>query len=126
MVSGDDPFSTITEGGLSGTTASSRAQLPDNLGAPGTLGVPLTADRTLAVDKTAIPLGTPVFLATTDPVTDQPLDRLVIAQDTDGGLHGVSQADLFFGAGPEAEATAGRMHQQGTLYLLLPKQAPNS
>lgn len=100
--------------------------LPDNLGAPGTLGVPLTADRTLAVDKTAIPLGTPVFLATTDPVTDQPLDRLVIAQDTDGGLHGVSQADLFFGAGPEAEATAGRMHQQGTLYLLLPKQAPNS
>jgi membrane-bound lytic murein transglycosylase A len=100
--------------------------LPNNLGAPGTLGVPLTADRTLAVDKTAIPLGTPVFLATTDPITDQPLDRLVIAQDTGGGLHGASQADLFFGAGPEAEATAGRMHQQGTLYLLLPKPAPNS
>ncbi len=100
--------------------------LPDELGAPGTLGVPLTAGRSLAVDDTQIPLGSPVFVATTDPVTGQPLNRLAIAQDTGGGIHGAAAADLFFGAGPDAEATAGRMMQPGQLYLLLPKSVPTS
>ena len=86
--------------------------------------MPLTAGRTLAVDSSQIPLGTPVFLATVNPVTNQPLDSLVIAQDTSGGLHGANEADLFFGAGPDAEIIAGRMRQQSTLYLLLPKPAP--
>ncbi len=95
--------------------------LPDNQGAPGALGVPLTAGRSLAIDSTATPLGMPVFLATTDPVTNAPLNRLTIAQDTDAGLHGQAAAKLFFGAGPDAQATAGRMHQAGTLYLLIPR-----
>jgi len=99
--------------------------LPDDLGAPGTLRVPLTAGRSVAVDQTQIPLGTPVFIATTDPVTGQPLDRLAVAQDT-GGIHGAGAADLFFGAGPAAEATAGRMMQPGELFLLLPKSVPTS
>jgi membrane-bound lytic murein transglycosylase A len=100
--------------------------LPDNLGAPGTLGVPLTAGRSLAVDNTDIPLGTPIFLTTSNPLTGQPLDRLVVAQDTGGGIHGAAAADLFFGAGAQSEATAGRMHQQGQLYLLLPRPVPAS
>jgi len=100
--------------------------LPDDLGAPGNLGVPLTAGRSLTVDQSEIPLGTPVFLATTNPVTGQPLDRLAIAQDKGGGIHGANAAELFFGAGAEAEATAGRMRQQGQLYILLPKAAPTS
>jgi len=100
--------------------------LPDDLGAPGTLRVPLTAGRSLAVDSKQIPLGTPVFIATTDPVTGQPLDRLAVAQDTGGGIHGAGAADLFFGAGPDAEATAGRMMRQGQLFLLLPKGVPAS
>ncbi len=100
--------------------------LPDDLGAPGTLGVPLTAGRSLAVDDTQIPLGSPVFVATTDPVTGQPLDRLAVAQDTGGGIRGAAAADLFFGAGPDAEATAGRMMQPGQLFLLLPKSIPAS
>jgi membrane-bound lytic murein transglycosylase A len=100
--------------------------LPDDLGAPGTLGVPLTAGRSLAVDENDIPLGTPVFLATTDPVTGAPIDRLTIAQDTGGGIHGAAAADLFFGAGARAEATAGSMQQPGQLFLLLPRPAPNS
>jgi membrane-bound lytic murein transglycosylase A len=100
--------------------------LPDNLGAPGTLGVPLTAGRSLAVDQVDIPLGTPVFLATTDPVTGAPIERLTIAQDTGGGIHGAAAADLYFGAGPQAEATAGSMRQSGQLFLLLPRPAPNS
>jgi membrane-bound lytic murein transglycosylase A len=100
--------------------------LPDDLGAPGTLGVPLTAGRSLAVDKSEIPLGTPVYIATTDPVTGAPMDRLTIAQDTGGGIHGAAAADLFAGAGPQAEAMAGSMRQPGQLFLLLPRPAPNS
>jgi membrane-bound lytic murein transglycosylase A len=94
--------------------------LPDDEGAPGTLGVPLTAGRSLAVDKSVIPLGTPIFLTTTDPVTNAPIARLTIAQDTGGGISGAAKADLFFGAGPDAETTAGIMREPGRLYMLLP------
>lgn len=97
--------------------------LPDDEGAPGTLGVPLTAGRSLAVDKSVVPLGTPVFLATTDPITGAPLQRLTVAQDTGGGIQGPNRADLFFGAGPDAQATAGSMRQPGQLYILLPNPA---
>jgi membrane-bound lytic murein transglycosylase A len=100
--------------------------LPDNQGAPGALGVPLTAGRSVAIDRSYIPLGTPVFLVTTDPQTEAPLDRLTIAQDTGGGIQGAGRADLFFGAGPDAENTAGSMRQAGQLYILLPKPAPSS
>jgi membrane-bound lytic murein transglycosylase A len=99
--------------------------LPDDEGAPGTLGVPLQAGRTVAVDRSVIPLGLPVYLATTNPVTGQPIDRLTVAVDSGEGIKGAG-ADLFFGAGPTAEDTAGRMHQAGTLYLLLPRPSPTS
>jgi membrane-bound lytic murein transglycosylase A len=100
--------------------------LPDNLGAPGALGVPLTAGRSLAVDPAEMPLGIPVFVTTTDPLTSQPLDRLVIAQDNGDSTHGAIEADIFFGAGPQAEATAGRIRQQGNIFILLPKPAPTT
>jgi membrane-bound lytic murein transglycosylase A len=99
--------------------------LPENEGPPGALGVPLTAGRSLAVDQTVIPLGMPVYIVTTDPLTNAPLERLTIAQDSGGGIHGAA-ADLFFGAGAQAEATAGRMQQAGDLYLLMPRQAPTT
>jgi membrane-bound lytic murein transglycosylase A len=99
--------------------------LPDDEGAPGTLGVPLLAGRTVAVDRRVIPLGLPVYLATTNPVTGQPIDRLTVAADSGEGIKGAG-ADLFFGAGPQAEDIAGRMHQPGTLYLLLPRPSPTS
>ncbi len=98
--------------------------LPANQGAPGALGVPLTAGRSLAVDSAVIPLGVPIFLSTTDPITNAPLNRLTIAQDTGGGIHGAEAADLFFGAGPQAQATAGVMQQPGALYVLLPLPTP--
>jgi membrane-bound lytic murein transglycosylase A len=59
-------------------------------------------------------------------VTNAPINRLTVAQDTGGGIHGAEAADLFFGAGPDAEATAGRMQQAGTLYLLIPRPAAGS
>ena len=41
----------------------------------GTLGVPLAAGRTIAVDPHSIPLGAPVFLATTWPLSERPLPK---------------------------------------------------
>lgn len=98
--------------------------LPDNEGPPGALGVPLTAGHSIAVDRSSLPLGVPVFVATTDPLTNAPLDILTVAQDTGAGLEGDDEADIFFGAGPDAEQIAGSMHQSGILYVLLPRVQP--
>lgn len=89
-------------------------------GPSGALGVALTAGRSLAVDPRAVPLGAPVFLATTWPNTDEPLQRLMLAQDTGGAIKGAVRADLYWGSGAEAGALAGRMRQSGTLWVLLP------
>jgi membrane-bound lytic murein transglycosylase A len=90
----------------------------------GSLGVPLLAGRTIAVDPRAIPLGAPVFLATTQPLTDAVLQRLVMAQDTGGAIRGPVRADFFWGFGDDAGAQAGRMRQQGAEWLLWPNGAP--
>ncbi len=103
----------------------SEAPLGDpKLGPKGAQGIPLTTGRSIAVDPTWIPLGTPVFLATTLPDSGQPLQRLVIAQDTGGAIGGAPRADYFCGSGPQAADLAGKMRQQGSLWLLWPRDAP--
>lgn len=92
-----------------------------SLGPKGALGVPLTAGRSVAVDPRNLPLGAPLFLATTVPGSNAPLQRLVMAQDTGGAIRGVVRADLFEGLGPGAGERAGLMRQQGRLWLLWPK-----
>ena len=87
----------------------------------GSLGVPLLAERAIAVDARAIPLGAPVFLATTWPLSDTKLERLVMAQDTGGAIRGSVRADFFWGFGDDAGQQAGRMKQDGSLWLLWPK-----
>ena len=96
-------------------------ELPDSGGGPiGALGVPLTPGRSIAVDPRAVPIGAPVFLATTEPASDRPLARLVMAQDTGGAIKGAVRADFFWGFGAEAGAQAGRMRQKGEIWVLLP------
>ena len=92
-----------------------------SVGPIGALGVPLTPQRSIAVDPRYVPLGAPAFLGTTWPSSDLPLNRLVIAQDTGGAIRGPVRADYFWGFGSEAGALAGRMRQQGALWVLLPK-----
>ena len=87
----------------------------------GALGVPLTAGYSLAVDRRHIPLGSPVYLASTYPLSALPLERLMAAQDTGGAIRGAVRADFFWGSGAEAGAAAGRMRQQGQLWLLWPR-----
>jgi membrane-bound lytic murein transglycosylase A len=90
----------------------------------GALGVPLTAERSIAVDPRFVPLGAPVWLATTRPNSAAPLERLTLAQDTGGAIRGAVRADFFWGTGPEAGALAGRMRQPGRMWVLLPKEMP--
>lgn len=99
-------------------------ELADPRGPVGALGVPLVAEYSLAVDRRFVPLGAPVYLATTQPLSETPLSRLMAAHDTGGAIRGVVRADFFWGTGDEAGATAGRMRQQGRLWLLWPRGAP--
>jgi membrane-bound lytic murein transglycosylase A len=93
----------------------------DPRGVVGALGVPLVPQYSLAVDRRYIPLGAPIFLATTHPLSDEPLTRLAAAHDTGGAIRGVVRADLFWGTGAEAGAMAGRMRQAGKMWLLWPR-----
>ncbi|WP_334107946.1 murein transglycosylase A [Methylobacillus sp.] len=100
-------------------------ELPPNLPGPlGALGVPILAERVVAVDPKFIPLGAPVFLATTYPNSSTPLNRLVMAQDTGGAIKGGVRADFFWGAGDAAGQQAGAMKQEGRMWVLLPKGFP--
>lgn len=97
-------------------------ELPDGLSGPlGALGVPLTAGRSIAVDPKYIPLGAPVFLSTTWPNSARPLNRLMMAQDTGGAIRGAVRADFYWGFGAAAGELAGRMKQQGRMWVLLPR-----
>jgi len=99
-------------------------ELPATDGPIGALNIPLHAERSLAVDRRFVPLGAPVYLATTFPLSEEPLERLMSAHDTGGAIRGVVRADFYWGTGPEAGAQAGRMRQQGKMWLLWPTGEP--
>jgi membrane-bound lytic murein transglycosylase A len=96
--------------------------LPDpGVGPKGALGVPLTPSRSVAIDPSFLPLGAPIFLSTTQPASDVPVQRLMMGQDTGGAIRGAVRADFFFGFGGQAAENAGRMKQRGQLWVLLPR-----
>jgi len=92
-------------------------------GPRGAYGVPLASQRAIAVDAGFVPLGAPVFLATTWPASDRPLNRVVFAQDTGAAIKGAARADFYWGSGDQAGAMAGRMKQRGQMWVLWPRQA---
>jgi membrane-bound lytic murein transglycosylase A len=96
----------------------------DPRGPIGALGVPLVPQYSVAVDRRFIPLGAPLLLASTYPLSDEPLVRVVAAHDTGGAIRGVVRADFFWGTGAEAGAMAGRMRQPGKIWLLWPRGEP--
>jgi membrane-bound lytic murein transglycosylase A len=95
-----------------------------SVGPDGAMGLPLTAERSLAVDPRLLPLGAPLYLASTHPLSGAPLQRLMLAQDTGGAIRGALRADFFWGMGPQAGEAAGRMRQEGALWLLWPAGEP--
>ena len=100
-------------------------ELPGNvsadLGPNGALGVPLTVERSIAIDLKAMPLGAPVFLSTSKPLSSQTIQKLVMAQDTGKAIVGGVRADYYWGSGDSAGELAGRMKQDGKMWLLLPR-----
>ena len=95
--------------------------LPSGTSGPiGALGVPITPRRSIAVDEQSVPLGAPVYLATSWPNTNRPLSRLMFAQDKGSAIKGAVRADFFWGFGDDAARLAGRMRQSGQMWVLLP------
>lgn len=91
----------------------------------GAEGVALTPERSVAVDPAHVPFGLPVFVSTRDPLDPaRPLARLAIAQDQGSAIKGPLRIDLFFGAGPRAEARAGALKHPADLFVLRPKSLP--
>ncbi|WP_277970632.1 murein transglycosylase A [Sphingomonas echinoides] len=82
----------------------------------GALGVAVTGGVSAAADPKFVPLGAPVLLS----MDRADASRLWIAQDTGGAIKGPNRIDTFWGAGPDAEATAGGMSARGTAFLLVP------
>jgi membrane-bound lytic murein transglycosylase A len=88
-------------------------------GPRGTQGVPLTPGRSIAVDAGSIPVGTPVWIASSGPWMN--LQKLVLAQDTGGAISGGVRADYFTGWGAQAAELAGRLRQPLRMWVLWPK-----
>lgn len=91
----------------------------------GAAGVPLTPKRSIAIDNNFIPYGLPLYMETTLPSKNGgqiPFNRLMIAQDTGSAIRSPVRADIFFGAGKDAEYLAGNMKNYGVYTLLVPKE----
>jgi len=88
------------------------------VGPRGAQGVPLTPGRSVAVDKASIPYGTALWMDGGDAGTR----RLVMAQDTGGGIVGAVRADFFTGWGAEAESSAMKIKQPLRLWALWPRE----
>jgi membrane-bound lytic murein transglycosylase A len=101
-------------------------ELQDHEEAIGAQGIPLTARRSIAVDRKLHVYGTPFFLDAYLPFKsdfpDTDFRQLMIAQDTGGAIVGPARADIYFGAGEEPEAIAGRLKHFGRFVMLVPKE----
>jgi len=93
----------------------------------GAQGVSLTADRSIAVDRGLHVYGTPFWIDAELPLTNEAelksFRRLMLAQDTGGAIVGPARADIYFGAGIEAGAVAGRLRHPGIFYIFVPRAA---
>jgi membrane-bound lytic murein transglycosylase A len=94
--------------------------------AVGAQGISLTKDRSIAVDHKLHVYGSLFWieakLQLENTRTGQTFNRLTIAQDTGSAILGVARADIYFGAGAEAGARAGRIRNPGTFYMLVPNE----
>lgn len=87
----------------------------------GSLGVPVTPGRTIATDPAVFPPGALAFVHVPATGASRALSRLVVNQDAGAAIRGAGRVDVYFGAGPEAEATAGSLRSPGELYFLAPR-----
>jgi membrane-bound lytic murein transglycosylase A len=97
------------------------------------IGAPATPGRTIAADPRVAPKGALVFLSFSkpvfkdgqaegdDPITHQPVSRLVLDQDSGGAITGTNRIDLFWGRGDAAKRYAGVIQDPARVLYLAPK-----
>lgn len=95
------------------------SEVPADRGPLGAMNRSITTMRSIAVDPTFVPLGAPVWI---EKDGDNPLRRLMIAQDTGSAIKGSQRADVFFGTGDQAGRQAGRLRDPGRMMVLMPIQ----
>lgn len=89
---------------------------PDQ-GPLGAMNRSITPMRTIAVDPEFTPLGAPVWI---EKDGENPMRRLMMAQDTGSAIRGAQRADIFYGFGDEAGLEAGRIRDPGRMIVFLP------
>ncbi|WP_286196666.1 MltA domain-containing protein [Tropicibacter sp. R15_0] len=95
------------------------SEVPAEKGPLGAMNRSITSMRSIAVDPLYTPLGAPVWI---EKGGRDPLNRLMIAQDTGSAIKGAQRADIFIGTGDEAGQIAGRIKDPGRLVVLMPIQ----
>jgi len=94
-------------------------EVPPNRSPLGAMNRSVTALRSIATDPAFVPLGAPVWI---DKGGREPMQRLMIAQDTGSAIKGAQRADIFFGTGSIAGRAAGRIKDPGRMVVLLSRQ----
>ncbi|MEY1557099.1 murein transglycosylase A [Yoonia sp. R2331] len=92
-------------------------EIPSEKGPLGAMNRSITTLRSIAVDPSITLLGAPVWI---EKDGDDPMRRLMIAQDTGSAIKGAQRADIFFGTGPEAGRQAGNIKDGGRMVVLMP------
>lgn len=83
----------------------------------GAMALSITPHRSIAVDPKFVRLGAPVWV---EKAGANPINRLMIAQDTGGAIKGAQRADIFFGTGAQAGEEAGNLRDAGRMVQLWP------
>lgn len=96
-----------------------KVDVPEDKGPLGAMNRSITTMRTVAVDPEFTPLGAPVWI---EKGGVEPLNRLMIAQDTGSAIKGAQRADVFYGTGDAAGRAAGQVRDRGRMVVLLPIQ----
>jgi membrane-bound lytic murein transglycosylase A len=95
------------------------SEVPPEKGPLGAMNRSITTLRSVAVDPKYTPLGAPVWI---EKQGADPMNRLMIAQDTGSAIKGAQRADVFYGTGDEAGRIAGRVRDSGRMVVLMPIQ----
>ena len=95
------------------------SEVPADKGPLGAMNRSITTMRSIAVDPSITKLGAPVWI---EKEGADPLNRLMIAQDTGSAIKGAQRADIFYGTGDQAGRDAGRIKDTGRIVVLLPIQ----
>ncbi|QQA42769.1 murein transglycosylase A [Pelagovum pacificum] len=95
------------------------SEVPADRGPLGAMNRSITPMRSIAVDPSIVPLGAPVWI---EKDGNEPMQRLMVAQDTGAAIKGAQRADIFFGFGDRAGARAGTVKDGGRMVVLVPIQ----